>query len=514
MSSWRVKPLDQILATAEKKSLKRQLGAFQLTMLGIGAIIGTGIFVLTAEAGQKAGPAMMLAFVIAAVVCGLAALAYSELAAMVPVSGSAYTYTYAVMGEALAWTVGWALVLEYAVAAGAVAVGWSGYMNGLLLSAGYQIPEALRTGPYAGGTFNLLAFLIALLVTFLLVIGTSKSAKVNAVLVLIKVAALTAFIFIAVPAAKDVNFQPFFPTGWGSPLGGIGVLGAAASIFFAYVGFDAVSTAAEETKNPNRNIPIGLIASLGVCTVFYMLVSYGAVGANGAQPMMGADGMALHPGTPELAAACKGSEALVCSNEPLAHVLRMLGFAKWGNAIGIAAALALPSVILMMIYGQTRIFFTMSRDGLLPGILSKVHPRFHTPHVVTMITGVFVSLFAALFPVGILADISNSGTLFAFMMVSIGVLVLRKTQPNRPRPFRTPLVWLVCPLAIAGCILLFLNLSVYTISLFFIWAAIGAVVYAVYGYRKSELAPGSVLHTAAAADRLPPEPPFHEGPQA
>ncbi len=514
MSSWRVKPLDQILATAEKKSLKRQLGAFQLTMLGIGAIIGTGIFVLTAEAGQKAGPAMMVAFVIAAVVCGLAALAYSELAAMVPVSGSAYTYTYAVMGEALAWTVGWALVLEYAVAAGAVAVGWSGYMNGLLLSAGLEIPLALRTGPFAGGSFNLLAFLISLLVTFLLVIGTSKSAKVNAVLVLIKVVALTAFVIIAVPAAQDVNFQPFFPTGWGSPLGGIGVLGAAASIFFAYVGFDAVSTAAEETKNPNRNIPIGLIASLAVCTIFYMLVSYGAVGANGAQPMLGPDGLALHPGTPAMAAACKGSEALVCSNEPLAHVLRMLGFAGWGNAIGIAAAIALPSVILMMIYGQTRIFFTMSRDGLLPGILSKVHPRFHTPHVVTVITGVFVSLFAALFPVGILADISNSGTLFAFMMVSIGVLVLRKTQPNRPRPFRTPMVWLVCPLAIAGCILLFLNLSLYTISLFFAWAAVGAVVYAFYGYRKSELSPGSAAHTAAAADRLEPEPRFHEGPQA
>ena len=514
MSSWRVKPLDQILATAEKKSLVRQLGAFQLTMLGIGAIIGTGIFVLTAEAGQKAGPAMMFAFVIAAVVCGLAALAYSELAAMVPVSGSAYTYTYAVMGEALAWTVGWALVLEYAVAAGAVAVGWSGYMNGLLASAGYALPDALRSGPYAGGTFNLLAFLISLLVTFLLVIGTSKSAKVNAVLVLIKVVALTAFIIIAVPAAQDANFQPFFPTGWGSPLGGIGVLGAAASIFFAYVGFDAVSTAAEETKNPNRNIPIGLIASLAVCTVFYMLVSYGAVGAGGAQPMMDANGVALHPGTPELAAACKGSEALVCSNEPLAHVLRMLGFAGWGNAIGIAAALALPSVILMMIYGQTRIFFTMSRDGLLPGILSKVHPRFHTPHVVTIITGLFVSLFAALFPVGILADISNSGTLFAFMMVSIGVLVLRKTQPNRPRPFRTPMAWLVCPLAVLGCILLFLNLSVYTISLFFGWAVLGALVYAFYGYRKSELAPGSAAHKAAADARLEPEPSFHEGPQA
>ena len=373
MLFWRVKPLDQILETASRKSLKRQLGAFQLTMLGIGAIIGTGIFVLTAEAGQKAGPAMMVAFVIAALVCALAALAYAELASMLPVSGSAYTYTYGVLGEGLAWAVGWALVLEYAVAACAVSVGWSGYMNGLLISVGYPLPEYLRTGPMDGGTFNLLACLIALVVTVLLVIGTSKSAKVNAVLVLIKVAALTAFIIIAVPAAQDPNFKPFFPTGWGSPLGGIGVLGAAASIFFAYVGFDAVSTAAEETKNPNRNIPIGLIASLGVCTVFYLLVGYGAVGSIGSQPMLDANGMALHPGSPELALACKGSEALVCSKEPLAHVLRMLGFANWGNMIGLAAALALPSVILMMIFGQTRIFFTMSRDGLLPTVLSKVH---------------------------------------------------------------------------------------------------------------------------------------------
>ena len=523
MSSWRVKPLDQILATAEKKSLKRQLGAFQLTMLGIGAIIGTGIFVLTAEAGQKAGPAMMLAFVIAAVVCGLAALAYSELAAMVPVSGSAYTYTYAVMGEALAWTVGWALVLEYAVAAGAVSVGWSGYMNGLLVNSdlfglvepgALALPEALRTGPMDGGSFNVLAFSIALLVTVLLVLGTSKSAKVNAILVLVKVTALTAFIAVALPGAQSENFTPFFPTGWGSPLGGVGVLGAAASIFFAYVGFDAVSTAAEETKNPNRNIPIGLIASLAVCTIFYMLVGYGAVGAVGSQPIMGADGLALHPGSAELAAACKGNEALVCSKEPLAHVLRLMGFEHMGNLIGLAAAIALPSVILMMIYGQTRIFFTMSRDGLLPEALSKVHPRFHTPHVITLITGVFVAAFAALFPVGILADISNSGTLFAFMMVAIGVLVLRKTQPDRHRPFRTPLVWLVCPLAIAGCILLFLNLSMYTIGLFFGWAILGFLVYAFYGYRKSELAPGSVAHKAAADARLEPEPSFHEGPQA
>ena len=488
----RIKPLDQILATAEKRSLKRQLGPVQLTLLGIGAIIGTGIFVLTAEAGQKAGPGLMFAFIIAAIVCGLAALAYAELAAMIPVSGSAYTYTYGVLGELLAWTVGWALVLEYAVAAGAVAVGWSGYMNGLLISAGVGLPDFLRSGPYAGGTFNLLACLISLVVTGLLVIGTSKSAWVNAGLVVIKVAALVMFIVIAMPAVKDPNFEPFLPTGWGSPLGGIGVLGAAASIFFAYVGFDAVSTAAEETRNPNRNVPIGLIGSLGVCTIFYLLVGYAAVGAVGAQPIFNAEGIALLPGTRELAAACEGNPALVCSAEPLAHVLRLLGFESWGNLIGLAAALALPSVILMMIYGQTRIFFTMSRDGLLPDVLSKVHPTFHTPHVITIITGVAVSLFAALFPVGVLADISNSGTLFAFLMVAVGVMILRKTQPNRPRPFRTPAVWLVCPLAIAGCLLLFLNLSMYTIGLFFAWAIIGLLVYFMYGHRKSHLANGTM----------------------
>ncbi|MGN6281353.1 amino acid permease [Frateuria sp.] len=487
----RVKPLDQILATAEKKSLVRQLGPFQLTMLGIGAIIGTGIFVLTAEAGQKAGPGMMIAFVIAAVVCALAALAYAELASMVPVAGSAYTYTYGVLGEGIAWIVGWALVLEYTIAASTVCVGWAGYVNGLLTHAGWGLPHFLQVGPMDGGSFNLLACAIGLAVTLLLVLGTSKSAKVNTVLVLIKIAALTAFIFVAVPAVQDQNFHPFVPNGWGSPMGGIGVLGAAASIVFAYIGFDAISTAAEETKNPNRSIPIALIGSLGVCTIYYLLVSYGAVGSVGAQPMLGPDGVALAPGTPAFAAACVGSDALVCSKEALAHVVRLLDHNTIGGFIAFAAGIALPSVILTMTYGQTRIFFTMSRDGLLPGSLAKIHPRYHTPHVITLITGTFVSLFGALFPVGILADITNSGTLFAFIMVSIGVLILRRTQPERPRPFRTPLPWLICPLAIVGCLLLFLNLSKEAKITFFVWGAIGLVVYYLYGHRKSHLANGT-----------------------
>jgi APA family basic amino acid/polyamine antiporter len=493
----RVKPLDQILATAAKKSLKRQLGAFQLTMLGVGAVIGTGIFVLTAEAGQKAGPAMMLAFVIAAVVCGLAALAYAELASMLPVSGSAYTYTYGVLGELLAWIVGWALVLEYAVGAAVVSVGWSGYMNGLLANTdlfglitpgALALPAYFRTGYFAGGGFNLLAFLVSLVVMLLLIVGTSKSARVNSVLVAIKIIALTMFVIVAVPAAKTTNFEPFLPGGWGSPLGGVGVLGAAASIFFAYVGFDAVSTAAEETKNPNRNIPIGLIGSLTICTIFYLLVGYGAVGAAGAQPLLGADGMPLDPGSAAMAAACATSDALVCSKEPLAHVLRTLGHGTLGNLIGIAAALALPSVILMMMFGQTRIFFTMSRDGLLPEIFSRVHPRFHTPYVITLITGIVVAICSALFPVGKLADTSNSGTLLAFAMVCVGVLILRKTDPNRLRPFRMPFVWVVCPLAIFGCLLLFVNLSITAKVVFGGWAIIGLCVYFLYSYKHSQLA--------------------------
>lgn len=488
----RVKPLDAILATAEKKSLHRSLGAFQLTMLGIGAVIGTGIFVLTAEAAQKAGPGMMLSFVIAGIVCAVAALCYAEMAAMVPVSGSAYTYSYAVMGELLAWMVGWALILEYAVAAGAVSVGWSGYVVGLLENVLHiDIPDLLVRGPYDGGVINLPAMMIAGLVTWLLVIGTRESASVNAVLVVIKVTALTLFIALAVPVMKMENFEPF------APLGFAGIGAAAASIFFAYVGFDAVSTAAEETKNPQRNMPIGLIGSLAVCTIFYLLVAAGVIGSVGAQPVLGANGEGLVPGSVALAQQCAamGDQAVVCSKEALAWTLREIGWPQIGNLIGLAAGLALPSVILMMMFGQTRIFFVMSRDGLLPEAFSKIHPKYNTPHVITMITGVAVALFAAFFPVGKLADISNSGTLFAFAAVSFAVLVLRRKDPDRRRPFRTPLIWITAPISILGCAYLFYNLSWETIRLFLIWATIGLVVYFTYSRSRSHVGRGSVeLH--------------------
>ncbi len=475
----RIKSLDHILESAQKKGLKRQLGALDLTMLGIGAVIGTGIFVLTSVAAQKAGPGMMYSFVIAGFVCVLTALVYSEIAAIVPVAGSAYTYSYAVFGELTAWMVGWALILEYAVAAAAVAVGWSGYINGFLHEIGYGLPLALTAGPYdtvvaaphtnaaitSSGSFNLLAFLVSLFVTVLLTLGTSKSAKFTALLVVIKIIALAAFILLALPAVNAVNFDPMLPNGWGTPLSGAGVLGAAASIFFAYVGFDAVSTAAEETKNPNRNVPIGLIGSLTVCTMIYLVVAYSAVGAVGAQP--GGD--------------------LSQSKEPLAFVLREVGHPAVGNWVASAAIIALPSVVLMMLYGQTRVLFTMARDGLLPAVFSHVHERFHTPHVVTSVTGLTVALFAGMFPVGMLADISNSGTLFAFFMVSLGVMVLRRREPDRPRPFKAPFIWVVGPLAMAGCALLFVSLGWGTIKLFLCWAVIGLIVYFGYARRHSHI---------------------------
>ena len=492
----RVKPLEAILATAERKSLHRTLGWFQLTLFGIGCVIGTGIFVLTAAGAQKAGPGLMLAFAIAGAICIVAALCYAEIAAMIPVAGSAYTYTYSTMGELLAWTVGWALILEYAVAASAVAVGWSGYFSGTILNQflGIHLPTWLSAAPLAlggapGGLVNLPAVVIALLITWLLMIGTTESARVNAVLVAIKVTALTAFIVLTLPSDQfdAARFNPFLPAGvFGGFGSGVGAVGAAATIFFAYVGFDAVSTAAEETKNPQRNVPIGLIGSLLFCTVFYILVAAGAIGTIGGQPIMGPNGIPFPAGSEELARQCAlpaYRDALVCSNEALAHVLRAIGWSKVGNMLGIAAFLALPSVILILMFGQTRIFFVMSRDGLLPERLSTVHPKWKTPHIVTAVTGVGVAFAAAFLPVGQLADIANAGTLYAFMMVAVAVMILRRTAPHHPRNFRTPALFLVGPATILGCVFLFFNLPTAAMLVLPVWGAIGMVIY--FGYSRS-----------------------------
>jgi APA family basic amino acid/polyamine antiporter len=483
-------------------------------MLGIGAVIGTGIFVLTAEAAQKAGPGMMVSFVIAGFVCAVAALCYAELASMVPVAGSAYTYTYAVNGELLAWMVGWALILEYAVGSSAVAVGWSNHAVGLLHGLGIDIPQWLSNGDalianiqmsmgfertpdlvtaaQTGGYFNLPAVIVVVLVMLLLILGTTESARVNAILVAIKVAALTAFIALTIPVLHATNFTPFTPTGTA------GVFGAAASIFFAYVGFDAVSTAAEETRNPQRNVPIGLIGSLLFCTVFYLLVAAGAIGAMGAQPVTSAAGTLLSPGSAEIAGRCAtivasgATQPLVCSKEALVHVLDTIGWPGIGRLVGLAAVLALPSVVLMMMFGQTRIFFVMARDGLLPAKLASVHPRFKTPHIVTAVTGIVVTIAAAILPVGKLADYSNSGTLFAFMMVAISVMVLRMRDPERKRPFRTPAIWIVGPLAIIGCIGLYFSLPLIAILVLPVWGAIGLLVYFGYGRSRSHVGRGVV----------------------
>ncbi|MCU0760014.1 MAG: amino acid permease [Steroidobacteraceae bacterium] len=478
---WRIKPLDEILANAERKALRRSLGPFQLMMLGIGAIIGTGIFVLTAVGAERAGPALMLSFVIAGTVCAFAALSYAELSSMVPVAGSAYTYSYGVMGELVAWVVGWNLILEYAVAASAVAVGWSGYMNGLLQSWGAGIPETFTAGYFdlKGGQFgagqgvvNLLAVSVVVVVCALLVRGTRESAAVNTALVFVKLLALGVFVVIAIPNIDWDNFSPFMPFGFLShevydpqldAEVAKGVMAAAALIFFAYVGFDAVSTAAEETKNPNRNVPIGLIGSLALCTVVYLLVAAGAVGT-------------------------MPTEELKNSKEPLAEVLRNLGFQRIGDLIGVAAVLALPTVVMMMIFGQVRIFFAMSRDHLLPPALSAVHPRFGTPWIMTVVTGVLVMAIAGFFSVDEIAELSNTGTLLAFIAVSAGVLVLRRTQPDRPRPFRCPAVWVIAPLAIGGCLFLLASVPPKSLLRFGVWNVVGIAVYLLYSRGRSMLA--------------------------
>jgi basic amino acid/polyamine antiporter, APA family len=437
------------------KRLAKTLSWPHLIALGVGAIVGTGIYTLTGVGADRAGPAVILAFAIAGAVCACAALAYAEVATLMPAAGGAYTYTYVAIGERLAWVVGWSLILEYSLACSTVAVGWSAYLVGWLQSAGIQMPVALLSGPHAGGIINLPAVIVTLIITGMLIVGTRESATFNILLVVIKLTALACFVALALPAFNGANLEPFMPYGFvSSVVDGErrGVMAAAAIVFFAFYGFDAVATSAEEAKNPGRDLKIGIIGSMAACTLIYMLVAISAV------------------------AAVKHAE-IAASAEPLAYVLRVLGHPAAAWAVGLAALIALPSVILVMMYGQSRIFFVMARDGLLPSKLSAVSARTGTPVLITAVTGAFVALAAGLFRLDEIAELANAGTLLAFVTTAASMMVLRRTAPNVPRVFRCPAPNLVGALAILGCLYLFLSLPGLTIQRFLLWNALGLAVY-------------------------------------
>ena len=445
--------------------LKPTLGWLQLIALGVGGVVGTGILTLTGVAAGVAGPAVILSFVIAGVVCACAALAYTEMATMLPAAGSAYTYSYVVLGELLAWMVGWTLILEYTVVCSAVAVGWSGYAGGLIKATQLPIPPELLAGPAAGGLINLPAIVIALAVAALLALGSRESATVNLVLVIVKLVALAVFVALALPAFNSTNFEPFMPYGFNATeVAGkkYGVMAAAAIIFFAFYGFDAVSTAAEETKNPGRDLKIGIIGSMLMCTVIYIAVAAAALGGASYQ-------------------------ALAASDEPLSMVLRNLQYGRTANLFAAAAVIALPTVIMAFMYGQSRIFFVMARDGLLPKALSAVSTRTGAPVVMTVFTGVIVAIIAGFVPLSDIAVLANAGTLVAFMAVAVCMLTLRVREPERQRVFRTPLPWVTGPLAIIGCIYLFSSLPGITVRWFLIWNALGLVAYFLYARQHSVL---------------------------
>jgi APA family basic amino acid/polyamine antiporter len=450
--------------------LRRTLSWPHLVGLGVGAIIGTGIYTLIGVGAGLAGPGVMLSFLIAGIVCVFAALAYAELAAMMPAAGSAYTYSYAALGEFAAWIVGFSLLLEYSVVCSAVAVGWSGYATGFLEGVGVHLPEALTKGPHAGGVANVPAALIVAAVAALLAVGTRESAAVNAFLVVVKVLALALFVAIALPAFNPAHFEPFMPFGLSGEktdaageVVKIGVLPAASIIFFAFYGFEAVSTAAEEAKNPERDLAIGIVGSMVICTAIYMIVAAAAIGA---MPFA------------ELAA----------SKEPLAEVIRKLGQETAAAAIAGAAVIALPTVILAFMYGQSRIFFVMARDGLLPQSLAKVNARTGSPLTMTFATAIFIAALAAAFPLGEIAALANAGTLAAFIAVGVSLIVLRVREPKAARPFHAPLWPLVGAAAIAGCVYLFVTLPTKTQVYFLIAHVIGLVLYFAWGVRKSRLA--------------------------
>jgi APA family basic amino acid/polyamine antiporter len=492
MNLLRRKSVTQLQADAlTDQRLKRALGATNLTALGIGAIIGTGIFVLTGTvAAQNAGPAVVLSFVLAGVASIFAALCYSEFASLVPMAGSAYTYGYATLGELFAWIIGWDLILEYALGAVTVSIGWSGYVVSFLRDLGIHIPPALSAArgtliTLADGTqvtaiFNLPAVIIIAIITLLLVIGISESATVNNVIVFVKVAVVLLFIFGAVHAVNPANWHPFIPpsTGVRGHFGWSGVTQGAGIVFFAYIGFDAVSTAAQEAKNPQRDMPIGIIGSLLICTVLYIAVS--AV-ATGIVPYLQLD-----------------------VPDPIAVAADHAGLGWMSAAIKLGAIAGLSSVILVMLLGQSRIFWTMADDGLLPKFVSRVHPKFRTPWITTILTGIVVAFFAALFTVREAGSLVSIGTLLAFVIVSIGVLVLRIREPHLPRTFKTPAVWVVAPLGALSALYLMIALPWRTWERLIIWFVIGMVIYFFYGVRRSKLGQAKISgDTVGTSENVP-----------
>lgn len=458
-------------------TLKRSLTATQLVMLGIGAVIGAGIFVLSGHAAaEHAGPAIVLSFVIAGFACALAGLCYAEFAAMLPVSGSAYSYSYATLGEFVAWFIGWNLVLEYMFAASTVAVGWSGYLNSFLGSFGMALPESLAAAPlgvvngaivYSGGLINLPAVFIVAALSGLCYVGITQSAIVNSIIVAIKVIVIVMFIAFAVKYVNTQYWSPFIPTrvidasGVGH-YGFEGVIRGAATVFFAYIGFDAVSTAAGEAKNPQRDMPIGILGSLVICTIIYIIV---ALVLTGLLPY-------YELSTPK----------------PVATALEAYPSLSWlKHIVELGAIAGLSSVILVMLMGQPRIFYSMAQDGLLPKVFAKVHPKFQTPYVGTIIVGVFACLLAGFLPITLLGDLVSMGTLLAFATVCVGVLVLRYKRPDLARPFRVPGVWIVCPLGALACLYLFWQPFSEHWHLMTGWTAIGLLIYFFYGYRNSKV---------------------------
>jgi len=466
MAFWnRRRSIDAMLAPHDGPALKKTLGWPHLMALGVGAIVGTGILTLIGVGAGLAGPAVLISFALAGLVCACAALAYAELSTMMPASGSAYTYSYAVLGEAIAWIVGWSLILEYSLVVSAVAVGWSGYAVGFMNGLGWALPEALTVGPHvAGGIINLPAVFIIAVVTGLLLLGTRESATLNAVLVLVKLTALVLFVALALPAYDAANFTPFMPNGFGAPFVQTGVMAAAAIIFFAFYGFDAISTAAEETKNPGRDLSIGIVGSMVVCTALYLIVAAAAIGA---RPVA----------------------SFAESPEPLALILRDLGQGTAAQWLGASAVIALPTVLLAFLFGQSRIFLGMARDGLLPRSLAKISSR-GVPAVVTVFTAIVVAVLAGVMRLDELASLANAGTLAAFFAVGLSLVVLRVRDPNRPRVFRAPLWWLVGAITMVGCVVFFLSLRTSTQLWFLAWNVVGLVVYLVWSSRNSRLAKG------------------------